>query len=293
MGNMRILYNNAADSTLRSTLTTTGAITTLPVTNLLNDYKARVWRSTDFEPTIDIRWGAGAGTQQPINMVCLPYTNLTGTGQMRVRAYDSLTNPTPFLDTTFLPCCPYDPLATIDWGGGPIGVNAYSYGGGVYAVLYFGTLDANGRHTPINAARLQISIRDPSNTAGYYEAMRLLIGAYWEPEINAAYGANIKVLDNSKSERNDAGDLMSDRSTISKSLSFSLDAMSIADRAVFWRIMRGRGLSKPLFVTLSPENLADPSFEQENHVYGKLVQLNPIAIQGVNLFTGSITIEEI
>lgn len=281
MPNMRILYDNAADR--NNYLVGVGTVTTLPESNLLNDYKARVWRSTNFAPTLDIRWA----TAQQVNMVCLPYTNLTATGQMRVQAYpDTNVNTAATYDTGFLNCCPYAPLDTIQWGGSPLGVNAYSYGGGVYAVLYFPLINP----APM---RLQISIRDPANTAGYYEAMRLLVGSYWSPTVNASYGAKTSVLDNSKSERNDAGDLMTDRGTISKSLVFDLNAMSVADRTIFWRVMRGRGLSKPLFVSLSPENLTDPSFEQENHVYGKIVQLNPIAYQMPNLFTGSVTIEEI
>jgi hypothetical protein len=282
MQNMRILYDNVADRNI--SLTTTGGISTLPVTNLLNDYKARVWRSTDSVPLIEVQWSVA----QQISMVVLPYTNLSASGQMRVRCYNTAgLNAVATFDTGFLNCCPYAPLdsLSLDWGTSPLGVNAYAYGGGVYALLYFAP--------QANVMMMRIEIKDPFNTMGYYEAMRLLAGSYWSPTNNPSFNTKLIVLDNSKSERNDAGDLMTHRGTISKSLSLNLDLMTPNDRTIFWRIMRGRGMSKPFFISLTPENTNDPSLEQENHVYGKLVQQPTVSYTNVNIFSGTVTIEEV
>ena len=137
-----------------------------------------------------------------------------------------------------------------------------------------------------------IDLDDPDNPAGYIEAVRLVAGAYWSPEQNAAYGAGITTVDTSSQYRNGAGEQKVERGAMYRKLSLTLDHMTPLDRAELWRIVRGNGLSRPLFVSLYPDS-DDVELEQAHQVYGRLANLAAITTPSFQAYATNIEIEEL
>jgi hypothetical protein len=275
MNNLRVVYDNAAD---RATLSASSTAGGLVVNNLLTDFKSEVWRSTSTTATLTITWA----TAEIIGMVALAFCSLSPLATFRVRGYAHAADTTPLIDVTGYACEGSD-LTSFNWGSEPLGVNAYSYGGGTYGVLWF-TQDAY--------EKLVIDIVDNTNTLGYIEASRVICGSYWSPTYNAEYGVQVGITDNSKQERTDAGDLRTDRGTIAKTLSFDVSFLTSQDRNKVYNILRGNGLFRPIYVSLTPE-ADDPTEEQVFQIYGKMSRQGSIKYQFINQFSSTIEIEEL
>lgn len=276
MSSLRIIYDNAAD---RATLVASSSAGSLTVNNLLTDVKSEVWRSTSAVSTITATWPAG----ELCGAVALPFSSLSSAALMRVRAYTHAADTTPVIDTGFVAACASADFDNMEWGKMPLGVNSYSYGGGTYGVVWFDV---------VSAEKLVIDIDDSSNPLGYIEASRIVTGTYWSPLYNADYGAQISLVDTSKQERTDAGDLRTDRGTLHKRLSFDLSMMVAADRNTLWNILRGSGTHSPIYCSLTPES-EDAFEEQVFQVYGKLTRSSPIRYQYINQFSSQIELEEV
>lgn len=277
MSNLRIVYDNAANR--RSSLVASSTAGSLNANNLLSETKSKVWRSTSTSATLTVEWD----TAEFVGVVALPFCNFTATATMRVRGYESKTDTEPTFDTSDVLCCAYPPLGLWDWGTMPLGVNSYAYGGGAYAVVWFPI-------TPVE--KLAIDITDTANTSGYVEASRLVTGAYWSPENGVNYGARITPADMSKHERTDSGDLKTDRGAMYKALTVDLSMMPAGDRNRLWDIVRGNGMTKPIFFSLRPES-DDPAEEQMYQIYGKLSRQSTITYQFINQFNAPLEIEEV
>ncbi|WP_193317538.1 hypothetical protein [Janthinobacterium violaceinigrum] len=215
--------------------------------------------------------------------VALPFCNLTPAATIRVRGYIEPGDAAPAFDSGVMEACEYARLGMWDWGALPLGVNAYSYGGGTYARCWFQMRSVR---------KLVIDLADPDNPAGYIEAARLVAGAYWSPERNASYGAGITPVDTSSQYRNGAGSQKVERGARYRKLSLTLDHMTPLDRAELWRIVRGNGLSLPLFVSLYPDS-DDVELEQTHQVYGRLANLAAITTPSFQAYATNIEIEEL
>lgn len=163
--------------------------------------------------------------------------------------------------------------------------SAYAYGGGNYAVVWLSNA--------ISAYGVKIDITDADNSQGYIEASRLVIGNYWSPTYNAAYGnSQYIVVDSSKNVRTDGGDLITDNGTRSKKLTLNLSNMPAADRTTFTNIIRGSGMSYPMFISVSPSD-ADADKEKDFQIYGKLSTMSAIVLSDYNIYNSTIEIEEV
>ena len=276
MPNLRILYDNAADRNLTLTASTTAG--TLAASNLLTDIKSQVWRSTGTSATLTATWA----NAELIGCVALPFCNFTSTATIRVRGYTNVGDATPLFDTGTVLACAYAPFGLWDWGLAPLGVNAFSYGGGAYANVWI---------SPNWVKQLVIDLIDTANTKGYLEAARLVTGAYWSPALNADYGAAVTVVDNSTHLRSDAGDLMTDTGTRTRKMTFSLSQMASADRAKMMSILKGNGMPKPMYVSLYPES-SDPVLEQDHQVYCKLSANSAVSVPFFNVYAAPLELEE-
>lgn len=276
MNNLRIIYDNAAN---RAALAASSTVGSLVVANLTTDIKAQPWRSVGLSATLTATWT----TAELIGCVALPFCNFTSTATIRVRGYTNVADTTPLFDTGTVLACAYQPLGMWDWGLQPFGVNAFSHGGGAYANVWIAQNWAK---------KLVIDLADSANTAGYIEASRLVIGSYWSPSINADYGAQITMVDSSKHQRNDAGDLMTDIGTRSRKISLNLTNMNATDRLRMTDIIRGNGMPQPLYFSLFPES-DDSSLEQTYQIYCKLAAISAMAISFVSAYSAPIELEEI
>lgn len=277
MANLRIVYNNAANRV--SSIVASSTAGTLAASNLLTDIKTQVWRTNNVVvgPTLTLTWAS----PELIGVVALPYCNLTSAGQMRVQGYTNAGDASPVFDTGLQTAAPSS-FGTEQWGHLPLGVNAYSYGGGTYACLWF---------APVSVRKIVITFSDNLNPSGYIEAARVVCGAYWEPTLNCEYGAVAGAGDMSKHERDDGGNLRTDRGPRYKTLSFSLSLLPAADRNQVWRLIYGNGMANPVFVSLMPDD-TDAAGEQIFQIYGKLAKGGAITYQFYNQFNSQIELEE-
>lgn len=162
--------------------------------------------------------------------------------------------------------------------------SAYAFGGGAHA-----------RHwlpASINAYGLAVDVVDTNNPQGYIEASFLVAGPYWESATNFDYGASAQLIDSSKNDRNDAGDLISDAGTVSQRLSISMSKLAPNDRATLWGILRASGTRYPVFASMFPGD-TDLARERDHQVFGKLVQLPAMALPYYNIASASLEIESI
>lgn len=278
MANLRIVYNNRLAENASLTASTTAG--SLAASNLLTDLKSEVWRSTSTTASITVTWT----NLTALSFVGLPFCNLTPTATVRVRLYSDTAGTALVLDTGAQLACPAQMLNATDFGLPAAGVNNFGYGGGNYADLWF---------TQTNARRLVVDIVDSSNASGYVECARLVCGAYWSPTINPTYDSiRMSMSETSKHERSDAGDLFTERGPLFKTLSFNLQWMPEADRDALWRITRGNGMTRPIYVSLAPDatNVLE---EQMFQVYGKLSRQSEIQYTFMSQFASSLQIEEI
>lgn len=276
MANLRVVYDNAAD---RATITASNTAAALVPANLQTDYKSEVWRSTTLSPTLTFTWA----TAELVSMVALCFATLTSAATFRVKAYALSGDAVPLVDSGVVQCSPGVNFSNFQWGGVPLGANAYSYGGGAYGVVYI----------PVGSyQKITVDIVD-SNTLNYIEAGRAVVGTYWSPTYTAEIGAEVTLNDNSKQERTDAGDLRVDRGTVSKGLNFDLNFLTQADRNTLYNILRGNGLFKSVFISLIPADATDQVGEQVFQIYGKLTKQGSIKYQLTTIFSSQIQIEEI
>jgi hypothetical protein len=93
--------------------------------------------------------------------------------------------------------------------------------------------------------------------------------------------------------RNEAGDLLSNRGPKFNTLNFDLDYLeNTTDQPEFNRIMRGSGITIPLFISLFPED-TDLSREQSHQIYGKLSEISKLNYTLPNIYTTKISLEEV
>jgi len=304
--NLRIIYQNAVDT---ATTTVTGSSTasaSTPVTNLKLDPKSQVWRSgsvttaaTNGVYAAKANLVVAFAASTVVGGVVLPFCNLSSVATVRVRGYTgaaptmlgSIDTPTVtttgtlVFDTGTILACPYQSLGLWDWGTQPLGVNSYSYGGGTYARAWVPNKPS--------CTSLLIEIVDTANYSPYIEASRLIIGNYWSPKYNTSFGLSNTYQDLSSNSRSESGDLISNRGVIYNSLSFDLSYLTPADRLEMSRILKGNGVSKPLLVSLFPDNSEDYAKEQAHQIYGKLTQLSGIQHTMFDIYGTQIEIEEV
>jgi hypothetical protein len=278
MSNMRIVYDNSANRVTAITASTTAG--SLAVESLLTDVKSQVWRSLQSNATLTLEWSTG----QAVSMVGMPFCNFSSGALMRVRGYTDAVDAAPVFDTGLRAAAPPAPFESLNWGSEPLGVNAYAYGSASYATLWF---------AKSTVKKLVIDLDDSGNIQGYLEASRLVVGAHWEVTNNVEHGSvDVSIVEGSTHIRTDAGDLYTDRGTLHKTMSVSLSLMPNADRNTLWRIMRGNGLTTPVYMSVTPE-VVDGEEEQMFQIYGKLSRQASIKYQFVNQYTSQLEIEEI
>lgn len=292
--NLRIIYQNIADAATITASSTAGVTST---NNLKKDSKSSIWRSQTSSSTAVKANLVATFDSSIIGGVILPFCNLTSVATIRVRGFtgaapilggtvDTPTISTPgtlIFDTGNIAACPYQQLGLWGWGTLPLGVNAYSYGGGTYARVWF---------PHATCTSIVVEIID-TNASKYVEAARLVIGAYWSPKYNTEFGLTNGNKDMSTSERSQSGDLITNRGALYNSLNFDLNWLTPSDRLDLTRILKGNGLTKPLFVSLFPDNSTDWAKEQSYQIYGKLSDIPAITHPIHGIYSASIDIEEV
>ncbi len=277
MPNLRIIYNNAID---RATIVASSTAGSLSASNIKNDKKSKIWRSASNTATLTITWSSS----EIVSGIILPFCNLLATDTIRFSGYTETADTTPVFDTGVVPPVASQPLGLWDWGAVPLGVNAYSYGGGTYGLKWLNNY--------YSIKKLVIDIDASTNPAGYIEVSKIVTGSAWSPVYNTGFGMSATHVDTSARNRAESGDLVMTRNPVYKTLSFDVSWMQASDRQRFNEIMKGNGLTKSMFVSLFPED-TDVEKEQTYQVYGKLSQIGGVSHTMFTIYAGHIDIEEI
>ena len=274
MPNLRLIHDNAADrATSLAASTTSGA---LVAAYMQNDFKGQAHRSTGTSVSYTLTWTAG----ETVGGVALPATNLSASATVRARLYSDTGGSTLIADSGTGYACPGLNLGLWNWSL-PLNGNAFAFGGASKSAVWFSA--------HYFARRCVIDLVDSGNTAGYIDNARLVVGAYWEPERNASYGATASVVDRTANSRNDAGDNLADRGTQHDTLSLNLEWLGETDRARLMQIMRNAGTARNVFVSLLP-GWVDPVAEQDHMIYGKRANAG-VSFDHYALFSNKIDIE--
>lgn len=273
MTNLRIVNQN-----LTSLATLTSSNTeALDLDNVKDDIKSNIWRNDNKAETIT----ATFSNDVPVSMVSFVYCNFSPTSTMQVKMYD--TNGTNLLHTTSVTqCIPTVNFTGSDWGSGASGINAFTYGGGVYSTLWLPEHYID---------KLEIIITDTNNLSAYLEAGVLVIGRYWSPDSNFAYGAEINHLDSSNTIKNEAGDTIVNVAPTGKSISFSMEHMDVDNRNKAMNMIKNNGKTSPVFVNLYPD-YTDELLEQDSQIYGYLSNGSTASVYYLS-YDYSVTVEEI
>lgn len=253
MPNLRVLNINYADQA--TSLTANSTAGSLAAALMLTDEKTEAHRSVGTSVVYTLTW-TNAIT---VGLVALPATNLRASDTVTVQLYSNTAATTLIASSGAVTACPGLDLGlwTVTT---PITANHFPYGGASKSAVWFTT-------QPSTIKAVKITITSTGNPAGFIDCARLIVGPYWEPTINADYGASYQLIDDTKNSRADSGSLYSDRAPMSESLTLRLSNMDLGDRANLVKLMRANGVWKPVFISVFPEDGTD--LEQTYMVYGK------------------------
>lgn len=260
MPNLRVIHNNVADRA--ATLTATTAVATLPASNMQNDYKGKICRSTSTTVVYNLTWSAN----QTIGGVVLPCTNLSSTATILVQAFSGVGF-TGQLNSgaVAISACPNTSLqewVNQGYTGQQLNANLFPYGGLSKTSWWF-----SQQYTTVRS--LTITLTDTNNPAGYIDCSRIICGPYWTPTYNAdRSGLDINIVDSTTVSRTDNGDLLAEQGFVYDELSFNLGVLADQDRNTLVDIMRTDGISRNILVSVFPDG-TNTRQEQIYTVYGK------------------------
>jgi len=272
MSNLRIVYDNPADSAIVTATSTAG---NLGVGFLKTDIKAEPHRSVGTSTTLTLEWTR----PQIIGAVVIPRCNFTAGATMRVRVYQKQLGGELLVDSGIKYPCPGPGLGEFTFDAPTIS-NSFSYGSDTKAVVWLA-----GKHV---GQRVVIDITDPNNPDGYLDMSRLIVGSYWEPTYNGAYGATYTPVDTSENYRTEIGDLRSDRQIKHNKLNVPFEMMPARDRTRMTQIVNYVGITRFLFVSLFPDQV-ETALSQDTMVYGKR-ENSDFEMPSWNLYSTTLTI---
>lgn len=274
---LRAVYDNSCE---RSTLSVTGA-PQLPVGNLHSNTKNEVYRSA--AGVTSVTFTATYFSPEAIGVVAFPFCNFSTTATMRVRLYSDAGCTVLLLDSGTVFCS--------QGGGAKVAgltavqsANAYSWGGGVAATCW--VVPTQGVYG------VKIDVADSANLQGCLEASRLIIGEYYQPVMNAEYGASSVMEDTTTTFRTDAGNLLPDVGTKFKKVSLTLSFMQAADRAGLWKLVNYCGKSQPVFLSVLCGH-DDKELEQSLTVYGYFTSASAVACTNYLIYSAPMEVESL
>lgn len=309
MPNLRIIYPNL----LTSSSTVEGSNDIGPANKLLTDTKSSVWRTNNtFVSSQEIGVDLGYAIQVPLGTVLgavLVNTNFSSAATIRLRCFNNsgkslATNgvildggsqalvETGGYDSGAILAAPYQNLGINNWSDDvflPAASTSTEYKNRkVYARVFLPPLTVSR-----NVRYIQITVTDTANINTYLEASRLIVGPVWSPKYNTSYGLSAGVKDLSTSVRTEAGDLITSVGIQVNTLNFDLKYLSTEDRITFNKIAKLAGMSKPIFVSLFPDNTTDWEKEQVYQLYGKFTQMPGLEHSVLDMYSAQVELEEV
>ncbi len=279
MPNLRIISTNDSDT---ATLSSSDFVGTLPVTNLQVEGRARVARTTNAtgNKTINGSWSSA----KIVSAVVLYGCNFTSLATIRVQAWDGANQTgTQVYDSGVIPALDSLGWGEFIWGVDAWGASVFSNWSSAYSVLWL--------PQSVGAQSFSITVADAANPAGYIQIKRLLIGAYFEPLINADYGMQLCWQDNSIQTRTMAGSIRTDIKEKFRMLNGNLSGLSSGERATFFDMSRAVGLSSEIFVSAFPQS--GGANERDHSMLCKFDKLPAITQTQYTRYSGAFSFVEV
>jgi hypothetical protein len=237
----RIIARNLAD--LATVTSTVAPYSTAPLVNLKNDRRARVcrWPSSSAQ-SIKGHWN---GQGYNCSGVALDRFNLEPAATVRFRGWASTDwTGSAIADTGTVAPYPAAALGDFGWGPDPLGAGIFDgFLGHKYWAAYF---------SRVAIASWQLDISDTTNSYGYLEASRLVLGDYFEPAANADYGLRFGWTESTEQSEVDGGSLLSDGRLPRRKVSGTFSDLTDAERGTWADITRYVGKRKTFLATFQP-----------------------------------------
>lgn len=274
---MRIIATNAADA---ATLASDDFLTTLPVTNLQLQGRARVARTEDAAgaKVIDGEWPAA----KAISACVLHGHNLTSSATWRLECFSGAaqTGDLVFDSGTVRA------LRRIGWGSFgfglvPWGATVFTGWERAFSVLWF---------APVAVRSWRITLLDEGNTDGYLQIKRLLLGGYFSPRVNVEYGQQTNWREDTTQARTAAGTLRSDPGPQYRRLQGEFTRLDAIERGQLMELLRQVGLRREVFVSVFPE--AGSTLERDYSALGKFTQMPDGSHTDFTNWSNTFTFEE-
>ncbi len=264
---MKVIYNDILYS---ATLTSTSTIASnFSLANVITNNKGQILRVVGTTLNIKGSWA----TNQSMDTLILPYSNLTSNSTARIRLYSDSVFTTLIYDSG---------NTSVLLGNTDVATpSQYSYNGSPLAKLHIQAFS--------NIQSIQIDIAD--STLSWIELGKVYCGVTWTPVYNTEFGLNLGISTTTKFDRTQNGNIYPTLGTNSKNLTLNLNYLTIADRQVLVSILRMYGSRNPVFITIFP-NDPDPTKEQLYQIFGRLTN-NTISNSKYDIYASSLNIEEI
>lgn len=277
-GNVRLITPNDSDA---ATLTATpAAVTTLPVSNLQDATRTKLWRSTSAAAQA-IKGGWDDSYQ--VAAFSLVRHNLSPSAKLQFRLWeDAAQSGTLLYDSGEVSIGTVIGWGDLVWGIDPWGgSNIFSGWAYAFTTLWF---------DEVTARSFQLDLTDTANPDGYLQASRLVVGPYFEPLINADYGLSMSWEESSTQQRTDGGTLRTDAFDPYRRWSFGLSHLDPDERATLTEIVRKVGLRQDFFLSCFPE--AGGELERDYAGMAKIVQIPKFGHNRFENFESELIFEE-
>lgn len=278
MANVRLAYPNDCDEAILAAVPAFHA--SLPPTNWQDQTRGRVGRST--VTSNQVVWGNFTALRT-IAMCALGRHNLTSVGTAQLKLWAGLNRTgTLVYNSTALPIGSgsITPWGQQPWGRFPWGAPRSTFPAPSWAIWF----------TPVGMLSFELTLNDPANPKSYLQASRLVLGNYFEPTTNMAYGAALAWKETSKLTRTEGGSLRTEASSPYRRWSLSLDALSEVERAAFLAILQEAGMRDDIFLSCFVGVGGNKERDYQGMV--KLVEMPDLAHPNFSEFSASVVFEE-
>jgi len=268
MANLRILYNNVADS---ATITASTTASGFAASNVQNAQKTSVHRSAGGSATYTLTWT----TAQAINGIALPATNLKGSDTILVQLFTESTDVTAVASVASTTACLGRGIL-LQSGATSTDYTQFSFGGATKTSVWF--------TSTYSVKKVQITLT--SIDGSQIDCARIICGQYWEPTRQVDKGIELGFTDQSEVITTRSGNTYVDRKPIVETMNFQLQYLGEADRQQFMKIMRSWGSTGLVYVCVFPDN-TNPELTQAYSIYGRL-QANALQYQLFNYYSSGV-----
>lgn len=278
---IRLLVDNLLDA---GVLTASSATPALPVANLQDQLRGKVWRTLAVEQEyFDLDLGAQG---ELCNALALVNHNLTPFGTITILAgdYPGDSSKLAYTSPAWEPAFFYGDFVWSDpnytWGGYLFDRSQFT---DPLAIIYF----------PQALARYwRVILHDPGNPAGYLQAGRAFLGSYFEPQIDLFWPYRFVAPDLSTSKESLGGQLWTDLKPKRHEITFTFGLVAPED--TWWgfvQAFRRIGTSRDVIVDPFP----DPEEGARRfwmRLYGRLKQEPEVSFGRLHRGSFDVTFKE-